>query len=99
MSEELPLEHDEGSRAEGQRSPVVHTLCTTEANLRRWQDLQDRLRQHGERLPHHSVDPQRQGGTIAGNARRQLEHKSGRKVVTRRNYLQGKPKPSLPDRQ
>ena len=27
------------------------------------------------------------GGTIAGNARRQLEHKSGKKVVTRRNYL------------
>jgi DNA-damage-inducible protein D len=41
----------------------------------------------------------RDGGSIAGNARRQLEHKSGRKVVTRRNYLQDKPKPSLPGRQ
>lgn len=36
------------------------------------------------------------GGTIAGNARRQLEHKSGKKVVTRQNYLAEKPRPSLP---
>jgi prophage antirepressor-like protein len=35
------------------------------------------------------------GGTIAGNARRQLEHKSGKRVVTRQNYLADKPKPSL----
>jgi DNA-damage-inducible protein D len=41
----------------------------------------------------------RDGGAIAGNARRQLEDKSGKKVITRQNYLQGKPKPSLPDRQ
>lgn len=39
------------------------------------------------------------GGTIAGNARRQLEHKSGKKVVTRQNYLTEKPKPSLPNRE
>ncbi len=38
----------------------------------------------------------RDGGTIAGNARRQLEHKSGKKVVTRRNYLASKPRSSLP---
>ena len=38
----------------------------------------------------------RDGGTIAGNARRQLEHKSGKKVVTRQNYLANKPRPSLP---
>ena len=36
------------------------------------------------------------GGEVAGNARRQLETKSGKKVVTRRNYLTNKPKPSLP---
>ncbi|HNS18853.1 MAG TPA: hypothetical protein PKH24_00060 [Sedimentisphaerales bacterium] len=29
-----------------------------------WKDLQDRLCQYGECLPHHSVDPQRQGGTL-----------------------------------
>jgi DNA-damage-inducible protein D len=28
-----------------------------------------------------------QGGTVAGNARRDLEKKSGRKIVTRENYL------------
>ena len=28
-----------------------------------------------------------QGGTVAGNARRELEKKSGRKVVSRENYL------------
>ena len=28
-----------------------------------------------------------QDGTIAGNARRELEKKSGRKVVSRENYL------------
>jgi len=39
----------------------------------------------------------RDGGTIAGNARRQLEHKSGKRVVTRQNYLTDKPRPSLPD--
>jgi hypothetical protein len=38
----------------------------------------------------------RDGGTVAGNARRQLERKSGRKVVTRANYLLEKPKPKLP---
>jgi len=27
------------------------------------------------------------GGTVAGKARRDLEHKSGRKVVTSENYL------------
>ena len=36
------------------------------------------------------------GGTVAGNARRQLESKSGRKVITRDNYLIDKPKPKLP---
>jgi prophage antirepressor-like protein len=41
----------------------------------------------------------RDGGDIAGNARRQLEDKSGKKVVTRQNYLQDKPEPSLPGRQ
>jgi len=41
----------------------------------------------------------RDGGTIAGNARRQLEHKSGKKVVTRQNYLTSKPRPSLRGRQ
>jgi len=36
------------------------------------------------------------GGTVAGNARRQLEAKSGRKVITRDNYLTDKPKRMLP---
>jgi len=30
----------------------------------------------------------RQGGTVAGNARRELEKKSGRKIVSRENYLE-----------
>ena len=38
----------------------------------------------------------KEGGSVAGNARKQLEHKSGRKVVTRQNYLTEKPKPNLP---
>lgn len=38
----------------------------------------------------------REGGTVAGNARRQLEAKSGRKVVTPQNYLTEKPRPKLP---
>ncbi len=38
----------------------------------------------------------RDGGTVAGNARRQLEAKSGRRVVTRQNYLTDKPRTSLP---
>ena len=29
----------------------------------------------------------REGGTVAGNARRELEQRSGRKVVTSENYL------------
>jgi prophage antirepressor-like protein len=41
----------------------------------------------------------RDGGTIAGNARCQLEHKSGKRVVTRQNYLTDKPRPSLPGTQ
>lgn len=36
------------------------------------------------------------GGTVAGDARRQLEVKSGRKVVTANNCLTDKPKPKLP---
>ena len=38
----------------------------------------------------------RDGGTIAGSARRQLEHKSGKRVVTRQNFLTDRPRPSLP---
>lgn len=38
----------------------------------------------------------RDGGTVAGDARRQLEVKSGRKVITRANYLTDKPRPKLP---
>lgn len=38
----------------------------------------------------------RQGGEIAGNARRQLEEKSGKRVVTRQNHLARKPQPGLP---
>ena len=36
------------------------------------------------------------GGAVAGNARRQLEAKSGRKIITHDNYLTDKPKPKLP---
>lgn len=36
------------------------------------------------------------GGKVAGDARKQLEAKSGRKVVTRENYLPGEKKRSLP---
>jgi prophage antirepressor-like protein len=38
----------------------------------------------------------REGGSVAGGARRQLEAKSGRRVVTRANYLADKPGPKLP---
>ncbi len=38
----------------------------------------------------------REGGSVAGSARRQLETKSGRKVITSKNYLSDKPKPKLP---
>lgn len=41
-------------------------------------------------------DAAREGGTVAGNARKQLEAKSGRKVVTRRNYLANQPRRALP---
>jgi len=37
----------------------------------------------------------RDGGSVAGNARRELETKSGRKVVSPENYLTDKPKPKL----
>lgn len=40
----------------------------------------------------------REGGAVAGNARRQLEAKSGKQIVSRENYLLNKPKPSLPDK-
>jgi hypothetical protein len=33
----------------------------------------------------------REGGFVAGNARRQLEAKSGKRVITRQNHLPGKP--------
>ncbi len=39
-----------------------------------------------------------EGGSVAGGARRQLEAKSGRKVITRNNYLSDKPKPKLPSK-
>ena len=38
----------------------------------------------------------REGGSVAGNARRQLEAKSGRKIITRDNFLTDKPQPKLP---
>mgnify|MGYP001571675263 CR=1 FL=1 len=34
----------------------------------------------------------REGGTISGNARRELEQKSGKKVSTKQNYLMPKPR-------
>jgi hypothetical protein len=37
----------------------------------------------------------REGGTVAGNARRELEQKSGKRVVTTQNFLVEKPKPKL----
>ncbi len=37
----------------------------------------------------------REGGSVAGGARRQLEAKSGKKVITSKNYLSDKPKPKL----
>ncbi len=40
----------------------------------------------------------REGGSVAGDARRQLEAKSGRKVITSENYLSDKPKPKLPSK-
>ena len=40
----------------------------------------------------------KEGGSVAGSARRQLEAKSGRKVVTTENYLSDKPKPKLPSK-
>ncbi len=40
----------------------------------------------------------REGGSVAGNARRQLEAKSGRKVITSENYLIDKPKSKLPSK-
>jgi len=38
-----------------------------------------------------------EGGTIAGGARRQLEAKSGKRVVTPRNYLTTRPRPAFPE--
>jgi len=38
-----------------------------------------------------------EGGTVAGTARRQLESKSGRRVVTRQNYLTARPTQALPE--
>jgi DNA-damage-inducible protein D len=38
----------------------------------------------------------REGGEVAGNARRQLESKSGRRVITRQNYVSDRPTPQLP---
>lgn len=40
----------------------------------------------------------REGGAVAGNARRQLEAKSGRKVVNDGNYLIEKPRRGLPEK-
>ncbi len=40
----------------------------------------------------------REGGSVAGDARRQLEAKSGRKVITSENYLNDKPKSKLPNK-
>ena len=37
-----------------------------------------------------------EGGSVAGSARRHLEAKSGKRIVTRKNYLIEKPRPKLP---
>jgi prophage antirepressor-like protein len=37
-----------------------------------------------------------EGGNVAGTARKQLESKSGKRVVTRQNYLTTRPAPALP---
>lgn len=40
----------------------------------------------------------KEGGSVAGNARRQLEAKSGRRVITSENYLSDKPEPKPPNK-
>jgi DNA-damage-inducible protein D len=37
----------------------------------------------------------RRGGSVAGNARKQLEHETGRKVISKENYLPPQSKKSL----
>jgi DNA-damage-inducible protein D len=44
----------------------------------------------------HNKQAAHEGGAVAGNARRQLEAKSGRKIVTGNNYLAERPTPKLP---
>lgn len=39
-----------------------------------------------------NVNAAKRGGSVAGNARKQLERETGRKVVSKQNYLQGKSK-------
>jgi len=35
----------------------------------------------------HTLEIRTEGGVVAGNARKELEKKSGKKVLTRENYL------------
>jgi DNA-damage-inducible protein D len=46
---------------------------------------------------HDNKKAAKDGGTIAGTARKQLERKSGKPVVTRNNYLGRKPQAGLPE--
>jgi prophage antirepressor-like protein len=43
-----------------------------------------------------NLDAAHAGGSVAGDARKQLEVKSGKKVMTKQNYLATKPKRALP---
>ena len=55
-------------------------------------ELSQSRESHG--LPKLAKDA-RDGGTVAGNARKEIEVKTGRKVVTRENYLNQKQRKTL----
>ena len=56
-----------------------------------WNKLSQRLREEGSEVVtncHRLKLPAQEGGEIAGDARKKLEIKSGKKVVTNENYLE-----------
>ncbi len=86
---------------------IIAALTDSENPRNYWNMMKAREREQSEvqlstfcvqlklRVSFRTKSPRRKAGTVAGGARRELD-KSGRKVVTRQNYLADKPKPKLP---
>jgi DNA-damage-inducible protein D len=83
-----PAEYAAHKGPETPKSPRPHDRPGADFfHARRGRHHRDRPHHRRARASRGTKSPHSEGGTVSGNARRELEKKSGRKIVSRENYL------------